>query len=289
MKRNRGILSFKGAYAYSVVGISLVLFLLGMTGFVITHSFRLEKFVKENVVMSVLLEDSISSSDISRLQQKITAHPYVKTTLYISPAEAGSRLKSETGEDFDDILINNPLPPSFDVFMKSESATETQMMELASFISKETGIADVYYQKGMLEEFNANRNRLSLILLAFAALVFLLAFGLINNMVRLTIYSKRFLIRTMLLVGASRRFIRRPFLWQAITLGIVSSLLSFLGLELVLQIIYQRIPELAALSDQFLTLLLFFSIIIIGTAIALFCTYFAVNRFIRMKTDYLFR
>lgn len=289
MKRSTGILSFKGAYAYSIVGVSLVLFLLGMTGFVITHSYKLEKFVKENVVMSVMLEDSIAQSDISRLQQKISAHPYVKTAIYISPQEAGARLKSETGEDFTDILTSSPLPPSFDVFLKSEYASETQMMELASFISKEEGIADVYYQKGMLEELNENRNKLSLILLAFAGLIFLLAFGLINNMVRLTIYSKRFLIRTMLLVGASRGFIRRPFLWQALMLGVVSSLLAFIGLEMVLQVIYRQIPDLAALSDNTLTIILFVTLVAIGAFIALICTFFAVNRFIRMKTDYLFR
>lgn len=289
MNRGNGILSFKGAYAYSVVGVSLVLFLLGMTGFVITHSYKLEKFVKENVVMNVMLDDSIVQSDISRLQQKISAHPYVKTIIYISPQEAGARLKSETGEDFTDILTNNPLPPSFDVFLKSEYASESQMMELASYISKEDGIADVYYQKGMLEELNENRNKLSLILLAFAGLIFLLAFGLINNMVRLTIYSKRFLIRTMLLVGASRRFIRRPFLFQALVLGVVSSLLAFIGLEMVLQLIYRQIPDLAALSDNTLTIILFVSIVAIGALIALICTFFAVNRFIRMKTDFLFR
>lgn len=277
-----------GSYITMIISISLVLLILGLTALLLLHSGRLSSYIKENIVMTVMFRENVSQAEMLAIQKKLEMDSRIKGTLLVSPEEAANRLIEDTGEDFISFLGYIPLPYSLDVTVKSDFATPKVLDELSNSIRTENAVGNVYYQKALVQEINVNAGRISLFLLGFALLVFIISFGLISNTIRLAIYSKRFLIRSMILVGATRAFIRRPYLWQATWMGAVASLIAIVLLEGLLVVIYRQLPELQAIQSDVQVAMVFAGLLFSGVFISWFSSFTALNRYIKMKTDYLY-
>ncbi|HCB63578.1 MAG: hypothetical protein A2W93_07195 [Bacteroidetes bacterium GWF2_43_63] len=287
-KHRKSSIRLGGSYVTMMISISLVLLILGLSGLILLHSQRLANFVKENIVVTVMFKDSIPEADMLAMQKKMQLDPAVQTCSMVSSEEAAKRMTEDTGEEFVEFLGIIPIPPSLDITLKSDYANSAAIDAFVAKVQTEPIIGNVYYQKDLVEDINVNSGKMSLILFGFALLVFLISYSLISNTIRLAIYSKRFLIRSMLLVGATRGFIRRPFLLQALWMGLVSSLLAVVLLEGVMMLAYQQIPDLQAIQDETQVYGLFGAIIICGMLISWISSWSALNRYIRMNTDYLY-
>jgi len=276
-----------GSYVTMIISISLVLLVLGLTALLLLHSEKLSNYIKENIELTVMFKEDAPQAEMLALQKKLEMNEYVKGTYLVSPDEAADRLLEDTGEDFS-FLGFNPLPYSLDVYVKGEYATEETLEELKTLIEKEPLVKDAHYDKMLVQEINVNAGRISLFLLGFALLVFIISFGLISNTIRLAIYSKRFLIRSMVLVGATRAFIRRPYLWQAVWMGAVASLFAIVLLEGLMIVIYRQLPDLEVIQSYLHVALVFAGLLLSGIFISWVSSFSALNRYIRMKTDYLY-
>jgi cell division transport system permease protein len=277
-----------GSYITMIISISLVLLILGLTALLLLHSGRLSNYIKENIVMTVMFREDVPQAEMLSLQKKLELDSRVKSTLLVSPQEAADRLVEDTGEDFISFLGYIPLPYSLDVTVKSDFANPEVLDELSNSIKMESAVGNVYYQKALVQEINVNAGRISLFLLGFALLVFIISFGLISNTIRLAVYSRRFLIRSMLLVGATRRFIRRPYLLQAVWMGAVASLIAIVLLEGLLVVIYKQLPELQVIQSDIQVAMVFGGLLFSGIFISWLSSFTALNRYIKMKTDYLY-
>lgn len=287
-KHRKSSIRLGGSYATLIISISLVLLILGLSGLILLHSKKLSNYVKENIIVTVMFKDSLPEADMLAMQKKMQLDPAVQTCTMVSSEEAAKRMTDETGEEFVEFLGIIPIPPSLDITLKSDYANSESIDAFVAKVQKESIVGNVYYQKDLVEDINVNSGRVSLILLGFAAIIFLISYSLISNTIRLAIYSKRFLIRSMLLVGATRGFIRRPFLWQSIWMGLVSSLLAVVLLEGVMILAYQQIPDLQAIQSDTQVYMLFGAIILSGMFISWISSWSALNRYIRMNTDYLY-
>ncbi len=273
----------------SVLSIGLVLFLLGLIGTIIIHGNQLAKQVRENIKITVMLNDDAKEADMFALQKSLDSNPKVLSTLIVSPEEAAERLISETGEDFISFLGYIPLPFSLDVHVKSEFANKESLEELNLMLKQSPVVKDVYYDKDLTEVINDNIGRISIILASIAILLLLITIVLINNTMRLHIYSKRFLIKSMLLVGASHGFIRKPFLTRGLLIGIAGSVLAILILIFSLSFFQKQIPDLKHIFEIDLFVILMFFIIFAGIIISVFSSAFAVRKYVRLDQDSLYR
>jgi cell division transport system permease protein len=275
-------------YFSTVVSITLVLFMMGMLGMIILHAKRLSDYVKENIGFSIMIKDGIKESDIFVLQKELDAKEYVKSTEYIPKDKAAIILKKELGEDFIGFLGYNPLLPAIDLRLKANFATPDEVARIEKALLAHPEVKEVFYQKSLVEMVNQNIERISMVLLGFSALLLLISIALINNTIRLSVYSRRFTIRTMQLVGATRRFILRPFILTGIFSGLVSAVLAIGGIILVMVFAVQEVPDLLLLGDPLLYAMVIAIVVALGILIPWFSTWFAVRRFLVMKTDDLY-
>lgn len=287
-KSRSSLFSLRGAYLSSLISILLVILLLGITGFLLIHSSRLSAYAKENIVITIMMRDSVPEAEIRLLQKKLDADARVNETQIVSPTEAAKRMTQDTGEDFVSWLGYNPLPYSIDVKVQSEFANNEFLNAFTSEIQSNPIVRNAYYQQDLVQKINANASRISLVLFALAALIFIISYALIHNTIRLSVYAKRFLIRSMLLVGATRAFIRKPFLQRSLLIGFIASLLSIILLELIIMGLYSQVPDLKSLQSNTMTAILFGSLVLSGVGISYISTMLALNRYIKMKTDYLY-
>lgn len=273
----------------SAISIGLVLFLLGFIGLIILHAQQIAKHVRENITVTVMLKDDVREADLFMLQKSLDLNPEVLSTLIVTPEEAAQRFTQETGEDFVGFLGYIPLPYSIEVHVKSEFATATGLQNLQTKLKQEEIVKDVYYEKDLVEVINDNIFRISIILLSVAVLLLLISIVLINNTMRLHIYSKRFIIKSMLLVGASHSFIRKPFLKRGFYIGLVGSVIASLLLYGTLYFFQKNIPDLQAvfILDYFLILLA--AIALIGIFITIISTIFSVRKYVRIDQDSLYK
>ncbi|HJZ41991.1 MAG TPA: permease-like cell division protein FtsX [Bacteroidales bacterium] len=276
------------SYFTSVVSITLVLFMLGLVGLLLLNTKKLSDYVKENIGISVYLNDDAREVDIFSLQKTLDSKKQVKETTYITREKAAEDFQNELGEDFVEFLGYNPLPSSIDVKLKAEYANPDSFAVLEKEFRALPEVADVAYQKDLIYAVNLNIRKISLAILVFSVLLFFIAITLINNTIRLSVYSKRFIIRTMQLVGAHHYLIRRPFLLKGITQGVIAALLSILLLILTLYIVEKQLEGLFSFQDFRILGALFGIILIVGVLIALFSTLFSVNKYLNMKTDNLY-
>ncbi|OFX28695.1 MAG: cell division protein FtsX [Bacteroidetes bacterium GWA2_32_17] len=276
------------SYITTVISISLVLFMLGLIGILALSSKRLSNYVKENISFSVFLKDDIKDADILKLQKNLDAAPYVKSTLFITKDMAAEQLKKDLGEEFVDYLEYNPLPQAIEVKYKAEYANPDSIALIERELKEYSQVSEVYYQKNLVSLINENVNRISLIVLAISILLLIVAMALINNTIRLSVYSKRFNIKTMQLVGATRGFIRWPFLKASVYQGIIASLISIALLSAVIKIADSELNSIISLNDFTLIGLLFGLEILVGVVITSFSSYFAVNKFLRSKSSELY-
>ncbi len=291
MKRGATGLSkgkLRSSYLTLVVSISLVLFLLGILGLVLINARELSDYFRESLSFSVMLADDSKEADIRMLQKDLDAKQYVKSTDYISKDEAATKMKDELGEDFISFLGDNPLPPSIDVYLYSEYTSPDSVAKIEKYILEYPFVKEVYYQESLLFLINENVKKISLFLLVISSFLFLIALTIINNTIRLSIYSKRFLIRTMQLVGATRSFIRKPFLLQSIIHGLIAALIALTLLLGLLYLIEKEFLMMFTFESTKLLLLLGISIIITGILINIISTFFSVNRYLSISEDELY-
>ncbi len=278
----------RSSYLTSIISISLVLLLIGLIGLLLLNAQKLSRHVKENIGFSVILEDNIREVDMIRLQKNLDALKAVKSTQYITKQQAALELQDELGEDFIEFLGYNPLLPSIEVRLFAEYATPDSVTKIEKKILSYTQVKEVAYQKSLVEIVNRNVSKISLILLAFSAMLLLISLSLINNTIRLTVYSRRFLIKTMQLVGATKKFVRAPFITKSLTHAFYSIIITYLLLGGIIYLIAAQIPELVILNDIDTIAVLFGAVFIIGFAIVWVSTWFAVNKYLKLKTDELY-
>ncbi len=276
------------SYFTSVVSITLVLFLLGIAGILILNARKLSNYVKENIGISVYLKDDAREVDIFSLQKMLDAKKCVKETRYITREKAAEEYQKELGEDFVDFLGYNPLPSSIDVKLHAEYANPDSFAILQKEWLAYTQVADISYQKDLIYAVNLNINKISMSILMLSVLLFFIAVTLISNTIRLTVYSKRFIIRTMQLVGAHNRVIRRPFLIRGVSQGLVAALFAIVLLSAAIYIIEKQLEGLFSFQDLQILGMVFGLILITGLLIALISTYFSVNKYLNMKKDNLY-
>lgn len=268
----------------TIISISLVLFMLGLLGLIVLHAGKLSDYVRENIGFSVIIKENIKEPQIIEFQKKLDTESYVKSTRFITAEEAAEDLKKELGEDFIDFLGYNPLLPSIDIRLNAEYANNDSLQVLEKQLLKSKLVKEVFYHKSLVDMVNRNIRRISLILLFFSAVLLLISVALINNTIRLSVYSKRFLIKTMQLVGATRPFISKPFIIKSLLHGLISAFIAIALLTGVLHFSRQALPELVDLQQIDLFISLFGTVMVLGLVITGLSTLFAVMRYLNLKS-----
>ncbi len=276
------------SYFSVVLSIGLVLFLLGILGLLVLNTKKLADHFKEQITISVFLKDSAKAVEVDQLQKSLALAPYTKSATHITKEEAAEQHSEEIGENFIDFLGYNPLKNSIDVQLKADFVTTEQIAEIAEDLAAKDYVEEVSYDKPLIELLTDNVKRISFWILVASAVFTLIAVLLINSSIRLSIYSKRFIIKTMQMVGATKMFIRRPFIWTNIKLGILGALIALAALTVVLYYVDQYFPELRLFQDIPLLCFLFAGIFGLGVCISLISTYFATQRFLNLRTDDLY-
>lgn len=268
----------------TIISISLVLFMLGLLGLIVLHAGKLSDYVKENIGFSVLIKENVKEPAILEFQKRLDAEEFVKSTEYITSEQAAEDLKTQLGEDFIDFLGYNPLLASIDIRLHADYANNDSLAVLEKQLLKSNLVKEVFYHKSLVDAVNRNIQRISIVILSFSVILLLISVALINNTIRLSVYSKRFIIKTMQLVGATRTFISKPFILRSLIHGLVSSLIAIGLLILVIYISRQTLPELVDLQDIDLFLSLFGIVTLTGLFITGLSTLFAVSRYVNMQT-----
>ncbi len=278
----------RSSYLTLVMSISLVLFLLGVLGFILINARELADYFRESISFSVMLDDASKDADIRMLQKDLDAKHYVKSTKYVSKDEAAVKMKQELGEDFVSFLGDNPLPPSIDVYLHAGFTSPDSVAKIEKYVLQYPFVKEIYYPESLLFLINENVKKISFFLLVISSFLFLIALTIINNTIRLSIYSRRFLIRTMQLVGATRSFIRRPFLIQSAFHGLLAALIAMSLLMGMLYLIEKEFFLMFTFESTNLFLLLAASLIIIGVLINIISTFFSVNKYLSISEDKLY-
>ncbi len=278
----------RSSYATSIISISLVLCMLGTIGILLLTAHRISKNVKENVGFSVFLKDQVKEADIYRLQKTLDAESYVRSTRYVTKDDAAKEFTEELGEDFTGFLGYNPLSASIEIKLDAHYANNDSIRDIETRLQSFDEVKEVSYQKSMIHILNENIEKISLFILAFSALLFVIAVSLINNTIRLSVYSRRLLIRTMQLVGATNTFIRRPFLWRSALHGIYSAFIAMAILVLSLYWAEGQLEGILSVKDVQILGGLFLIVFFLGITLSWISTYFAVNKYLNIKTDKLY-
>lgn len=276
------------SYFSVVISISLVLFLLGLLSILVLNTKRVADHFKEQIAMSIYLKEGAKEVEIDQLEKKLSLAEYTKSTRFISKDEAAASYKEEIGEDFMEFLGFNPLQNSIDVFFNADFVSEVKIAEIKRDLMEYDFVEEVLYDKPLIAMLNDNIKKLSFWMLVISGIFTFIAVLLINSSIRLSVYSKRFIIKTMQMVGATKGFIRRPFIWRSVKLGMIGSLLSLLGMGLVLYYLNESFPELELVQEELYIAAIFVSIFVLGIIITWISTFFATQRFLNLKTDELY-
>ena len=280
--------SFFHSRLTTIISIALVLFLMGLIMLMGLLGNKLSVYVKENISFSIVLKDNQKEADIMKMQKRLDSLPYIKSTEYISKEQAAKELEEELGESPEAFLGFNPLQASIEVKLHADYANPDSISATVSKLRSNHDVVDVIYSKDLVQSVNKNIRKISIILLIIAALFTYISFALINNTVRLTIFSKRFLINTMKLVGASWNFIRRPFMAQSFVLGVASAILADCILFGGIYWLYVFEPQIANIIDLTAVALVFVAVLFFGIVITAACTLVSINRYLRMKSNDLY-
>lgn len=275
-------------FVTSTISTMLVLLLLGLVVFFVLSANNLSVYVKENISFSLLISDDMRESSILKFQKKLNDEPFVKETTYISKKQALQEQTEAMGTDPKDFLGYNPFTASIEIKLNSEYANSDSIAKIEKKLKKNSNILEVKYPQELMEAVNDNIKRISIVLLSLAALLTLISFALINNTIRLAIYSKRFLIHTMKLVGASWGFIRRPFLRRNIRSGIIAGLIADCILMGGAYALVSYEPELISIITPEVMLTVSASVLAFGMIITFLCAYISINKYLRMKASTLY-
>ncbi|MGZ5282412.1 MAG: cell division protein FtsX [Bacteroidia bacterium] len=276
------------SYLPTFFSISLVLFLLGVFGWFMLNVNILKEEVRENVPMRIFLKEEAQAKDVNKLQKELEARPYVRKATYVSKEAGLKSLQDEYDVDAEEILGYNPLPNSIDVNFKSEYIQADSLLQLKAGLENHVVVREVYYNKMLVQDIDKNVRIVGIVVLSFALLMGAVSIALINNTIRLTLYSKRFLIKSMQLVGATRNFIRKPFIIKGSVIGLLSSIFACILIAAALYIFTKYFPELKLIQNYTQLAALFAGIIVLGIFISSISSYFAINKYLKMKLDDLF-
>lgn len=276
------------SYFSVVLSIGLVLFLLGILGLLVLNTKKLADHFKEQITISVFLKDNAKEVEVDQLQKSLAMAEYTKNATYVSKEEAAEQHSEEIGENFLDFLGYNPLKNSIDIQLKADYVSPEKITEIAQEIATKDYIEEVSYDKPLITLLNDNVKKLSFWILVASGIFTFIAVLLINSSIRLSIYSKRFIIKTMQMVGATKAFIRRPFIYTNIKLGILGSILALIALGAVLYYVNNHFPELNLFQDPTVLIILFTGVFVLGVLISLISTFFATQRFLNLRTDDLY-
>lgn len=276
------------SYVSAIISISLVLFMLGILGLLIIDAGKISDYVREHVELNVFLQDGIPDTEVNAYREQLQSLSFVRSTRYVSKEEALDSLKKELGEGAVSMLESNPLPATIDIGLKAEYAHPDSLRLIRELLSQNKMVRDVIYQETEISRMNKNFRTVALIILFFSALLFFVAIALIHNTIRLSIHSRRFLIKSMQLVGATKNFIRWPFIKKGILHGLYAGIIASLLLGAIIYMVETRFPLLGQLSDLKILSILFACIVLLGLLLSGLSTFFAVNKYLRLRSEELY-
>lgn len=279
----------KTIYISTIFSIALVLLMLGMLGLILVHAKNLSNYVKENIVLNIIVDEGAKETAVLQFQKELNANVAIKNTIYVNKEMAARNLTNDLGEDFVNFLGYNPLLSTIDVYLKADYANNQSIDTLKATIAKNPIVKEVIYQSSLIDMVNKNINTIGLIILGFAAILLIISIALINNTIRLAIYSQRFLIKSMQLVGATRNFIRKPFILIATLHGLIAAFIAILILLGILFYAQKEIPEMIILRNYTEFGIVLGSLIVIGIFITAISTSFAVSKYLKLKIYDLYR
>lgn len=270
------------------ISTTMVLFLLGLVVFFVLTANNLSVYIRENISFSAVLDDGVKETSIIKFQERLNKKNYVKQTIYISKEQALKEQTEAMGTDPTEFLGQNPFSASIEIKLKANYTHPDSIKWIEKELLKEKSIIELNYPQNLLESVNDNIRKISAFLLGLAALLSLISFSLINNTIRLTIYSKRFLIHTMKLVGASWGFIRRPFMIRNFWIGVVSAAAAGAILTLSAYLAVKYEPELLAIITPESIVIVICSVLVFGILITTLCAYISINKYLKMKINELY-
>lgn len=278
----------RSSYFITTISISLVLFLLGIIGLLMLNANRLSTYVKENLGLTIMLEGDARDVEVKKIEKLLSSSVMVKSVVYLNKEQAAEQLKERLGEDFVAFLDYNPLLSSIEVKLFAEYATPEGMAQIEQLVMDYNEVKEVHYQKDMVNLINDNVNRISAVLLAFSLLMLLVAITLIGNTVRLMVYSKRFLIRTMQFVGATDSFIRRPFVGRSVLQGMIGGLIANVMLAGIIYLSARELQGVIGFDNLFVVGLLFTLVFAVGVMLTTISTMVSVNKYLNVRTADLY-
>ncbi|MDP2159106.1 MAG: permease-like cell division protein FtsX [Flavobacterium sp.] len=276
------------SYFSVVLSVFLVLFLLGILGLFVINSKKLSDDFKEQIPMSVYFKDQANDSVLKNFGVKLKESSFVKTDTFVSKETAASKHKDIIGEDFMQFLGFNPLQNSYDIHLKADFVVADSIKKIEQEFRQNRMISDIVYDKHLVDLVNDNIKKITFWILVITGFLALIAVLLINSSMRLSIYSNRFIIKTMQMVGATKSFIRKPFIWRSIKLGIIGAVLAIIAIIGVLIYIDTNFPNLGILEDKLMIGAVLASVLLLGILISWFSTFFATQRFLNLRTDDLY-
>jgi cell division transport system permease protein len=286
--RKASIKRGKPSYFMSIVGVTLVLFVLGLIGWLVINANRLGEYFKESVEVRTYLRGDLNSQDSLTLMQYISAKPYVKSIEYVNKEEGKKRYMSDGEEDWNKILTENPLPNTIYLKVKKEYLNTDSLTIIRSDLKQQTWVDSVEYPEALIGNMNNNLRKVSIGMLVIAIVLSIVVIFLIDNTIRLAMFSNRFLIKTMQMVGATRSFIARPMNIRAVINGAAGGIIASLAVYSLIKLLEGYFSDLKAIRDNNMLILLFLSLIVIGVCITLFSTHRSVIKYLKMKLDDLY-
>ena len=278
----------RSSYFSVVISIALVLFMVGFLGLVLLKSTQVANHFKEEVVITLFLKNDTSNDQIENLRNSLIKEIFTRKIVYISKDDAAKFYAEDLGEDFVNYLGTNPLKNSIDIYLNPGFVTPEKMGEIADRFKDNSYVFEVSYDKPLVTFLTQNIQRVSFWLFVISSFFGLIALILINSSIRLSVYSKRFNIKTMQMFGATKGFIRKPFIWNGIQLGFIGAIISLIGLSVVIYYIDQKIPTLQLTTDYTTLAYLGGGILIIAFVISWLSTFFATQRFLNLQTEKLY-
>ena len=280
----------RGSYLISLMSIMLVLFVLSLFSSLMLFANRISDYIKENIGFEVVMKKGVKEKDIIDFQHVLDKKEYVKSTEYISKEEATRRLSEDLGKDILEWLgnVENPLLPSIDVRFKSEYANNDSIAKIEQWVLKNKNVKEVYFQKSLIHSIDKNVNKIAALLLLIGFVLLIMAVTLISHTVRLSVYSKRFVVRSMQLVGATEGFIIKPFMKYFVIQGVIGSILSLVLLTLFLVATLKNVPELAVLINFGNVAIIYVSVLVLGVLLTTLSTYFSMRKYLTADIDELY-
>ena len=274
----------RNSYIITTISIALVLFLLGSVGYLIFNAVRATDLMKENVAIHLMIKQGTSDERIAEIGRELGAHEAVKEVTFVPKAVAAENFKEQIGSDFVEFLAFNPLPDAYEVKLHAQYSDKDYVRKFEKEAASWNGIEEVVYQRAVVEQIGSNINKFNLVLLLFGGALLVIALILLNNTIRLTIYSKRYLINTMKLVGASKWFIMKPFLLRSILHGVYAWLIAAAMFLALVAGLGEGLPEVTFLAESRPVYYVLCGMLLLGILISALFTLFAVNKFVRMNT-----